>query len=35
MILQKKNDIIYWRQKPQLSDHPWQGVEDIVFFSMV
>ena len=28
----KKNDIIYWRQNPGLSDHPWQGVDDIVFF---
>ena len=28
----KKNDIIYWRQNPGLTDHPWQGVEEIVFF---
>ena len=28
----KKNDIIYWRQNPGLGDHPWQGVEEIVFF---
>ena len=28
----KKNDIIYWRQNPGLSDHPWQGVEEIQFF---
>lgn len=28
----KKGGIIYWRQNPGLSDHPWVGVEKVVFF---
>ena len=28
----KKGGIIYWRQNPGLGDHPWKGVEEVVFF---
>ena len=28
----KKGGTIYWRQNPGLSDHPWVGVEEVVFF---
>jgi SAM-dependent methyltransferase len=30
--LLKPGGRIYWRQNPGLGDHPWQGMEEIVFF---
>lgn len=30
--LTSKGGTIYWRQNPGLSDHPWKGMEDIVFY---
>ncbi len=28
----KKGDVIYWRQNPGVSDHPWQSVKEVIFF---
>jgi SAM-dependent methyltransferase len=30
--LLKPGGRIYWRQNPGLGDHPWKGMEEIVFF---
>ena len=30
--LVKPGGRIYWRQNPGLGDHPWKGMEEIVFF---
>ena len=30
--LMKPGGRMYWRQNPGLGDHPWKGMEEIVFF---